>query len=173
MNGILSNMFDVPVEAGDGEDPPRPLIRRLLDNPLRLRRQALGVLVVATMLAGASRLIDGWLVGFLTAALWIVVLPLALGIAAGDAFLVTYGRGRRRLLLTLVAAVIVALLSCVLLAILSQASQSRQRDTAGSVAYGVFYGVNVLGLSAMIALVIGRGGDYMSRRIDAMSNDDW
>jgi hypothetical protein len=163
-------MFDVP----DNEEPGRPsLIRRMFANPIRLRRQTLVALGCATALAGASRLIDAWPGGFLTALLWVIVLPLALGIAAGDAFLVAHGRARRRLLLTIVGAVFVALSSCVVLAMLSEGDSSTGRDAAGAAAYAVFYAANVLGLSAAIALAIGRGGDYVSRRIDVMSEEDW
>jgi hypothetical protein len=173
MNGILLSMFDVRTDRNESEDPPRPLLRRLLDNPVRLRRQSLVALAIAIILSGVTRLTGGWIAGLLLAFTWIIVLPIALGIAAGDAFMVAHGRNRRRLLLTMIGAVIVAVLSCGLLALLSEATGNRRRDIADCIAYCVFYGANVLGLSALMALAIGRGGDYVSRRIDAMSNDDW
>jgi hypothetical protein len=163
-------MFDAPVE----DEEPRPsLIRRWLAEPIRLRQRARVLLLIAVLLAGPSRLLDGWSEGFLTALLWIGVLPLAIGIAAGDAFLVTYGRGQRRLIATLLGAVLLALLSCILLASIAGNSGSTGRDIVGIVAYSVFYAANVLGLSALIALAIGRGGDYVSRRIDVMGEEDW
>lgn len=166
-NGILHRMFD------GGDESPSSLVRRLLADPLRLRAQSRGVLVIATLLAGASRFVDSWPGGFLTALLWVGVLPIALGLAMGDAFLVAHGRGRRRLIVTIVAAVLVALFSCILLAGITESSESIERDIVSSVVYGVFYAANILGLSALIALAIGRGGDYVSRRIDAMSEEDW
>jgi hypothetical protein len=167
LNGILRHMLDAD------DDSPPSLIRRLLANPLRLRAQSRLMLVFATLLAGVSRFVESWPGGFLTALLWIVVLPIALGIAMGDAFLVAHGRGRRRLIVTISAAVLVALFSCVLLASITGSSESIERDIVSSVVYGVFYAANIVGLSALIALAIGRGGDYVSRRIDAMSEEDW
>jgi len=163
-------MFDYPAET---EDTRPSAIRRMLADPLRLRRQTIGVLIVSTLVAGLSRLIDGWPGAILMVVPWVAILPIAFGMAVGDAFLVAHGRARRRLLLTMTGAVVIALASCVLLAIISEASDSVRGDVTDSVMYAVFYGANVIGLSALIAFIIGRGGDYVSRRIDVMSNDDW
>lgn len=160
-------MFDEP------EQEPT-FIARMLSDPARLRRRCALALLALAVGSGATRVIDlGTPGSFITALTWVVGPPLALGVAAGDAFFLQHGRGKRRVVLTLAAGVLAALISCALISGVTELSQSAARDAAEAALYGSLYLAVFLTLAAGMALGIGRSGDYLARRVEHLSNDDW
>lgn len=148
-------------------------IARLAADPIRLRKWSWIALVVLALLIAAGRLLSGLAGGMLTALAWACVPIVALGIGVGDAFFVRHGRGSRRLILTVLAGIAVSLASCVMLAIASDSASTRVGDGIITALYVVLYIGIVVGLAGLIALGIRRGEDYVSRRIDRMSREDW
>jgi hypothetical protein len=149
------------------------LVARLAADPLRLRRWSWRALLVMVVLVVAGRILSGFAGGMLTALTWICAPFVAFGIGIGDAFFVRHGRGTRRILLQMIGSVVTALTSCVILAGISNTSGSSSRDLVGAALYALLHIGIVAGLAALIALGIGRGEDYVSRRIDRMSREDW
>jgi formate hydrogenlyase subunit 3/multisubunit Na+/H+ antiporter MnhD subunit len=158
----------------DDEEQPIGPIARLLADPIRLRRWGRIALALATPLAGfAHGIRGGTSTGWLVALVWVVMPFIALAIAVGDAFFLQYGRSRRRVTLTLAAAVGVALASCVVLAIVTEEARTTQRQVVEGVGYAVLYLASTSGLASLIALILGVGREYVSDRIMRMSRDDW
>jgi hypothetical protein len=158
----------------EDDEQPVGLIARLLADPIGLRRWGLIALAVVTPLAGFAHGIHGGTsTGWLVALVWIVMPFIALPIAIGDAFFLQYGRGRKRVTLTLLASLIVALVSCVVLSILSEEARTTGRQVAEGLGYAVLYLAFAFGLASLIALVLGVGRDYVSDRILRMSREDW
>lgn len=158
----------------DEHDEPTGFIATQFSDPIRLRRRAAIALLILSPLAGmAHAAYLGAVSGVVVAIVWILMPLIAIAIGHGDAFFLQYGRGRRRVLLTLLAAIVVSLGACVALAGLSETSQTtRQRITEG-VGYGTLYLGATLGLASLIALVLGFGKQYVTDRIMRMSRDDW
>jgi hypothetical protein len=158
----------------DESKEPIGFIARLLSDPIRLRRWAAIALLVLAPLAGFAHAAHlGNRTGLLIAIVWIVMPFVALAIGIGDAFFLQYGRGRRRVVLTLLASTIVALGSCVVLAGISEASQSTGTRITEGIGYGMLYIAFTLGLASLLALILGVGREYVSERIMRMSRDDW
>ncbi|MDQ3547291.1 MAG: hypothetical protein M3439_00590 [Chloroflexota bacterium] len=162
--------------GGMMDDSPerRPgLITRMVSDPVRLLRWSRIALAGLLLLVIASHLLVGIPAGMLTALTWICAPFVAFGIGVGDAFFIRHGQRRRRILLSILASVITVLTACVILAGISDSSPSRTPDLVVAALYAVFYAGIVIGLAGLIALGIGRGEDYVSRRIDRMSREDW
>ena len=158
----------------DDNPANRPgFIARLTADPLRLRRWSRFALAGLVVLVIASRLLSGFSGGMLTAFVWICVPFVAFGIGVGDAFFVRHGRGMRRILASILVSIFTALTSCVILASISDPSTSSLRDLLDASLYAVLYAGIVVGLAGVIAMGIGRGEDYVARRIDRMSREDW
>jgi hypothetical protein len=158
----------------DEDSESRPgLFARLTAEPIRLRRLSWSALLVMALLVIAGRFVSGFAGGMLTALAWICAPVVALGIGVGDAFFVRHGRGMRRILLSIPGSIFTVLTSCVILASTSDSSTSRMHDMVVAALYAVLYAGIVLGLAGLIALGIGRGEDYVSRKIDRMSREDW
>lgn len=154
------------------EHQPR-LFARLAADPVRLRRWAWIGLPGLVLLVLAGQLLAGSTGGMLTALSWVCAPIIAFGLGIGDAFFVRHGQGMRRILLTILGAVFTVLTSCVILASISDSATSRMRDMVVAALYGLLYAGIVIGLAGLIALGIGRGEDYVARRIDQMSREDW
>jgi hypothetical protein len=152
---------------------PSGPIARIVGDPIRLRRWSWLALLVAIGLVAAGQFFAGLAGGMMTAIAWIIAPIIALGIGVGDAFFIRHGRGRRRITLTILAAVCVALTSCAILAGISDASGTRAQELVVMALSVLLYGGIVVGLAGLIAFGIGRGEDYVSRRIDRMSHEDW
>lgn len=158
----------------DEDSKRRPgLVARLAADPIRLRRWSWIALLCLVLLVIAGRLLSGTIGGLLTALTWICASIVALGIGVGDAFFVRHSRGMRRIVLSILGSIFTVLTSCVILASISDPSTSRMRDIIVAALYALLYAGIVLGLAGLIALGIGRGEDYVSRRIDRMSREDW
>jgi hypothetical protein len=158
----------------DDDEQSAGLIARLLSDPVRLRRWGVRMLIVVTPLAGFAHGIHwGNRTGWLVALVWIVMPFIALSIAIGDAFFLQYGRGRKRVTLTLAGSILVALLSCVVLSILAEEARTTGRQIAEGVGYALLYLAFALGLASVLALILGVGRDYVSDRILRMSREDW
>jgi hypothetical protein len=145
----------------------------LISDPLQLRRWSWLALLVLVLLTVASRLLAGFTGGMLTALTWICAPIVAFGIGVGDAFFLRHGRGARRILLSILGSVFTVLTSCVILAVISDSSTSWMLDLVIAALYALLYAGIVIGLAGLIAFGIGRGEDYVSRRIDRMSREDW
>ena len=158
----------------DDNPSNRPgLIAQLTSDPLQLRRWSWMALLALALLIIASRLLTGFAGGMLTALTWTCAPFVAFGIGVGDAFFLRHGRGTRRILLSILGSVFTVLTSCVILAGISDSSSSWTRDLVIAALYVLLYAGIVIGLAGLIALGIGRGEDYVSRRIDRMSREDW
>jgi peptidoglycan/LPS O-acetylase OafA/YrhL len=158
----------------DEQSETRPgIIARLADDPIRLRRWSWLALLALVLLVVAGQLLSGFSGGMLTALTWICAPFVAFGVGVGDAFFVRHGRGMRRILLSILGSVFTVLTSCVILASISDSSRSWTHDLVVAALYALLYAGIVVGLAGLIALGIGRGEDYVSRRIDRMSREDW
>jgi hypothetical protein len=164
---------DGDIDVRDDAERSTTIIARLASDPFRLRRWSLFALGVLALMSALGQLLGGFLGGMLLAVPWVAGPLVALGIGAGDAFLIQYGRARRRVLLTLVAGVLVAIGSCAALASIDGASPGGVRGLLEAGLYALFFAVVILALAAAIALAIGRGGDYLARRIERLGDDDW
>jgi hypothetical protein len=150
------------------------LLSRLRRDPVRLRRWArwasLGLGLVAA-LAGAE--LAGGATTLLYGLCWLLAMPLALAIGYGDAFYLSYGRGMRRVLLTLVGSVAGLMASC---AVLSTALASPETVLARVLA-GASYAMLLLCvlylLAALLALGLSRGLDYAGRQIGRLDDEGW
>lgn len=150
------------------------LVSRLLQDPVKLRRRcriaALGVALLAG-LAGSGVLGSGSLSAALMALTWLLVPVVAAGNGSGDAFFLRHGVGDRRVAWTLLLGFLVALTSCVVLAVINTSG------TGGSVLAGGLHFLLVLGiigvLSAGIAIAVGKAGGYLSRRIQDVDDTNW
>jgi hypothetical protein len=158
----------------DEETESRPgVIARLTAEPLQLRRWSRFALLLMAIVVIAGQLISGPSGATLTALTWVVAPFIGLGIGVGDGFFVRFGRGLRRITVTILASVFVALMSCAILANASKSSTTFVRDLAVASLYALLYVGIVLGLAGLIAIGIGRGEVYVSDRIDRMSREDW
>lgn len=157
----------------DNLDSRPGMIARLLADPLRPRRWSWIALLGLTLLVAASQFLSGAAGGLLTALTWVCAPVVALGIGSGDAFLVRHGRGTRRILLSILVSLFAVLTSCVILASISDSATTRLRDMAVATLYALLYAGIVIGLAGLIAFGIGYGEDYIARRIDRMSREDW
>lgn len=149
------------------------MLGRLVDDPPAARcwgwRTLAFVLVCVAVAHGLS---DGSVADMTTAVTWIIAPLVALAVGYGEAFFLQHGRGRRRVTLMVIFGVIGTLTSCILLSMaVGEDSQVGQWvNLAGSM---VLYSSVVVGLAGMLALGIGRGSSYVSRKIDDMRSDDW
>ena len=159
------------MEEESGHEPG--LLARITADPIRLRRWSWLALLAFMLLTIAGRLLGGWAGGMLAALTWICAPIIAFGIGAGDAFFVRNGRAVRRIAVSILVSVCIAVSSCAILATFSNSSSSRAGDIVVALLYAVLFGGMVVGLAGLIALGIGRGEDYVSRRIDRMSREDW
>lgn len=151
------------------------LVARLLRDPVRLRRRSwlLACLVgVLGALAGS-----GWsgvesVSSVLMALAWLLVPLVAAGIGLGDAFFLQHGLGQRRILLTLVGASLVAVASCVVLAVVTGAETSEEMLLSAALYWLLIMAV-VIWLAAFVGLGVGRGGGYLSRKIQNVDDTGW
>ncbi len=157
----------------DGFESRSGFFARTVADPIQLRQRSRIALLILIVLVVIGQLLSGFGAGMLTALTWVCAPVVAFGIGVGDAFFVRHGRQQRRILLSIVLSLLIVLMSCVILAGGVNGSSSVQRNIVESSLYGLLYAGIVIGLSGTIALGIGRGEDYVSRRIDQMSDDDW
>jgi hypothetical protein len=162
------------------EEPAQPptLLRRLNDNPRSLRRRGAVAIVVLALAFGVTRMVDlGFAGALLAAACWIAGPMAALGMAVGDAFFLQYGRGTRRAALTSLASALGAVVTCVTITLVTSAVTDAAQPWAiraiEAALYALLFAAVFFGMGAVLALGIGRSGSYLSRRIDALSTDDW
>ncbi|MGH9173915.1 MAG: hypothetical protein ACRD1H_06140, partial [Vicinamibacterales bacterium] len=141
--------------------------------PIRLRRWSRIALACLVALVLAGELLSGARASLLTALAWVCGPFVAFGIGYGEAFFIQHGQRRRTLLLTIFVSICVTLTACVILAILTGPSPSRDREVASAALHGLLYAGVVLGLAALIGWGIGRGEEYVSRRIDKLSDEEW
>lgn len=149
-------------------------LARLVQNPVRLRTRS-RVLALALALvsgvAGGGLLGSGALPSILTAVVWLLVPVAAAGIGIGDAFFLRHGIGDRRVAWTALLGFLVALSSCVVLAVIVNASDSNQFVVGG------LYVLLVLGMTGVlasgIAIAAGKAGGYLSRKIQDVDDTGW
>ena len=155
--------------------PPRgSRLARLTANPVRLRGRAWLATALVSMLGGVSYGFGaGSWATVVVGVTWVAMPFLALGIALGDAFFVRHGRAGRRLTLTGLAAVAVALGTCGALASIMDAADSMGRSGFVAALYTLLFGAVAALVAALLALGIGRGEGYLSRKIQAVDDDGW
>jgi hypothetical protein len=147
---------------------------RLTQNPARLRGRAWLVTVLIAVVGGV-----GYAAGASSWARWLVALSwvampfLAVAIALGEAFFVRHGRGGRRLALTALAGGLAALGACGALAISGEIADTLSPNVTQAALYALMFAALVGLISAVLALGIGRGEGYLSRRIQAVDDDGW
>jgi hypothetical protein len=159
--------------SGDEFESPS-LISRLLRDPVKLRRNAriLSILVaLVAAIAGSGWLTSSVLASTLTALAWLFVPVMAAGIGTGDAFFLRHGVGERRVALTALLGVVFAIFACALLAVIGTADESTPL-LAGALHFVLV--IAVIGvLASILAVAIGRGGGYLSRRIQDVDDAGW
>jgi len=160
--------------VSDFEPSSGSFFRRLLRDPIKLRRRSWGLAIVSALcggVAGSGWLESGPLSAFLMALAWILAPVAASGIGVGDAFFVRHGIGQRRVVLTMLGATQVALASCVVLAVISDAEQ--EYVVLSGILYFCLTLAVILWLAGLISLGIGRGESYLSRRIQDVDDTGW
>ena len=156
------------------DSPSRPsVIARALQNPPLLRKRGFLGLGVACVLMMLSSLLGDVAGAFLLAAGWVISPAISMAIGAGDAFFLQHGRGQRRVMLTLVGAIALAIGTCVSLATLSTDDDSWSYALVQGALLAGFLAAMVLGMAAIIAIAVGRGSDYAANRIAKMSEEEW
>lgn len=156
------------------DSPSRPsVIARALQNPPLLRKRGYMGLGVACALMMGSALFGGVAGAFLLAGGWVISPAIAMSIGAGDAFFLQHGRGQRRVMLTLIVAIALAIGTCAALATLAVDDDTVSYALVQGALLAGFLAGMVLGMAAIIALAVGRGSDYAANRIAEMSNEDW
>lgn len=156
------------------QSEPIGLLARLTADPLRTRRFGAIALLVCTPLAAFAHTAGlGFATAMLAALCWVMVPFIALAIGNGDAFFLRYGRGRRRVLITLLAAVLLSLSACVVLAGLSDSSLGARAWITSAAGYGLLYLSLTMAVAGVISIIFGYGRNYISGRIMRMSDEDW
>ena len=148
-------------------------IARALRNPPLLRRRGYIGLGIACLLLMGSALFGGVAGALMLAGGWVISPATAMSIGAGDAFFLQHGRGQRRVLLTLIAAIALAIGTCGFLATLGVDDDTVSYVLVQGALLAGFLASMVLGMAAIIALAVGRGSDYAANRIAKMSEEDW
>jgi hypothetical protein len=98
---------------------------------------------------------------------------LAVAIALGESCLVRHGQGVRRLAQTPVAGGLAALGACAALASLSELADKLSSNVLEAVLYALLFAALVGVIAALLALAIGRGEGYLSRKIQAVDDEGW
>jgi cytochrome bd-type quinol oxidase subunit 2 len=162
------------VAEPDGAAPGSSRWGRLTANPANLRRRAWLLTGLVAVLGGI-----GYAAGDRTWARWVVALSwvampfLAVAIALAEAFFVRHGRGGRRLALTALAGGLAALGACGALAASGEIADSLSSNVSQATVYALLFVALVGLISALLALGIGRGETYLSRKIQAVDDDGW
>lgn len=157
----------------DGSERERSRLARLIANPRRLRRAGRGAALGTSLVAGLSQALDGAGASLVSALCWALLPLIALALAFGDGFFIGHGVGRRRVLLSAVGGVLVALVACGMLASITATSQNTSTRVREGVLHAALYVAITLAAGAWVALLIGRGSDYLARKIDERVHDEW
>jgi hypothetical protein len=104
---------------------------------------------------------------------WVALPLLAVAIALGESFLVRHGQGVRRLAQTAVAGGLAAMGACAALASLSELADKLSSNVLEAVLYALLFAALVGVIAALLALAIGRGEGYLSRKIQAVDDEGW
>jgi hypothetical protein len=146
-----------------------------VNNPLRIRRMSLGLILTGAVLAGSAdgvREAAGTGEANWTFFLDVMGLLLVLGGSALEArsadllFTFAPAQTRRRALILLITGLVAFLFACVLL---SKLDQPIFRGAAGALLMG---GIGI-GAGGLFSLVWIYGGNYAAERIQDRANDDW
>lgn len=150
------------------------LLSRLMNDPVKLRRRSRFLAIVvalATAVAGSGWLPSSTAAAVLTAFAWLFVPVAAAGIGVGDAFFLRHGIGERRVALTALLGVVFAIVACAVLALVATGDDGRP-ILSGALYFLLV--VAVIGvLSAVLAVAVGRGAGYLSRRIQDVDDTGW
>jgi hypothetical protein len=158
-------------------DAPEPVATqrrpRVPRDPVALRRPAWLATLLVAIVGGVGYGRGGGLGELLLAAGWTTMPFLALGVAVGDAFFLRHGRGLRRVLLRASGALVVVLGGCLALSVLPTGAGSLVRRVASGALYAVLFFAIVTLIAALLAVAIGRGEGYLSRKIQAVDDEGW
>lgn len=144
----------------------RPLLGKLTRDPVALRRRSrVAAVVLAGLgaLAGSEWPVAGGVATALMALVWFVVPLVASGIGVGDAFFLRHGEGQRRVTLTLLCGILVALVGCV---VVSGASASEnERPLLSGLLYFTLISAVIAVMASLVALGLGRGERHAPDRL--------
>jgi len=160
--------------VSDGRTESASFLTRLLQNPATLRRRSrLAAVVVAALaaVAGGGWISSGALSGSLTAIVWLLVPLVAVGIGIGDAFFLRYGIGERRVAVTALLGLVVAIAGCAVLAVINTSGE--RSSWLAAVLYFLLVAGTIAVLASGIAIAAGRGSGYLSRRIQDVDDTGW
>jgi hypothetical protein len=129
------------------------------------------VVAALSAVAGGGWIGSGTLSGSLTALVWLLVPLVAVGIGMGDAFFLRYGIGERRVALSGLIGLIVAVTGCAVLAVINTSGDGSSW-LAGAL-YFLLVAGTIAVLSSGIAIAAGRGSGYLSRRIQDVDDAGW
>jgi hypothetical protein len=154
------------------DDSNSGLLSRLrLTDPVRARRPANVVGLVLAFASGLSlAFLDGGSRALVLAVAWLLLIPTALVLGWAAAFFIEHGVGVRRAVAELCAGSLAGIGSCALLSV-----QPDDVVTTIVVALAgiILYGSVFRALAAGVALGLGRGGQYLARRIQSVDDDGW
>ena len=154
----------------DDRTPFRQLALRLRD-PIHVKGPATVAGLILALVSGlALAYLDGGVQAAVLGLCWLLIVPASILRGWGMAFFIEHGRGVRRALLELIGGGLFALVACALLSI-------DGNGVGGAVSIFIFglvlYGAIFGSLAAGVGLGIGRGGDYMARRIQEADDEGW
>lgn len=158
----------------DPEFESPSLMSRALRDPVRLRRGSWIAALIVSLGGGVAG--SGWeavdsIDGPLMALVWLLAPAVAAGIGIGDAFFLRHGVGQRRATITLTLSTLAAVLSCVVLAVVS-GFENRPLLLSGALYFTLTLAV-ISWLATGIGLGVGRGTGYLSRRIQNVDDRGW
>ena len=159
ISAAMDERFDLSQLMGRFSDPVR------VSGPATI--VGLGLAVLSSL---SLALLDGGAQALALGICWLLIVPASLLRGWGMAFFLEHGRGRRRALVELVVGALVALVACAFL--------SFRSGTATGTVYMIIFGlalyVAVFGsLAAGVGIGLGRGGDYMARKIQEVDDESW
>lgn len=142
-----------------------------LDDPVSARRPANIVGLLLAITSGLSlAFLDGASQALVLAAAWLLLIPTALLLGWASAFFIEHGVGVRRAVAELCAGALAALGAC---ALLSVQPDGILASTIVAVAGAILYGSVFRSLAAGVALGLGRGAQYLARRIQNVDDEGW
>lgn len=149
------------------------LFQRLIRDPVKVRERVVYLALIMTVVhTAAADGLGGRVPGLIYALTWLVAPVLALGYGYGAAFFIQYGAGVRKALIQLIVGIIALLAICVVLAVLTDSGDSVAERIIVAGLNGGLYGAVILTLGAAVALGLGRGTEYIGKRLQSLDDDD-
>ncbi len=145
----------------------------MLQDPVKVRRRSVyAAILMVGVHAIASDGLDDRIPGLAYAVTWLAAPLLALTYGYGSAFFVQHGVGVRKSMVQLIAGSLVLVATCVALAAIADSGYATSGRIIVAVLNGGLFGAAIMALGAGVALGLGRGPDYVGKRVQSLDDDD-